>query len=232
MTDVTRRYIVRASQGGVDDPPAEPAGDSGAGSPDTPKSGQGEPATPKAGQAQAGGAQDSGKRGSDPVDVSDQIWAKASNHYQPKIKQLETELTEYRQRYATEQAKAKSAEQLAEELESSKRTWDKRTASIAEFAQSRVTNLPDHIRDLVETAAGGDPFKTLEILPKFEDLARKTQLKTVGGNQSADGKPQIDFQKILDAQNRGDMTPLKQAIEKHGKQVYETGLREFMLTRK
>lgn len=209
-----------------------PAGQSGAGQPDASKSGQGAPAANNAGQAQAGGANDSGKRGSESTDLSDQIWAKASNHYQPKIKQLETELVEYRQRYATEQAKAKSAEQLAQELEASKRTWDKRTASIAEFAQSRVGTLPDHIRELVETAAGGDPFKTLEILPKFEDLARKTQLKTVGGNQSGDGTPQIDFQKIIEAQNRGDVQPLKHAIEKHGRQTYEAGLKDFMLRRK
>lgn len=230
--DNERRYIVRGSQGGVDDSPNQPAGQSGAGQPGGSSSGQGEPDASTSGQTQAGGgSKDPGKRAPESQDLADQVWAKASNHYTPQIKKLEAEVADLRKRYATTEAKAKSAEQLASELESRNTVEARRTATIAEFAESRKKALPEHLRGIIDKAAGGDPYKALELLPDYEDLARRTQLKTIGGNAGSGGLPNIDYAAIQAAKERGDMQPLREAHKKHGEKDYNAGLMKWMAER-
>lgn len=233
-----RRFIVYGSQGGVDDA-TQPAGQSGTGQPggqnsgtggtgDAQNSRTGQPGGQNPGQASGAGSPDGGaNRGSDP----DSLWDRAANHYQPKIKKLEDELADYRKKFASTEAKAKTAEQLATELESARRTEDKRAAMVAEFAESRKKALPEHLRGIIDKAAGGDPFKALELLPDYEDLARRTQLKTIGGNAGSGGGPNIDYAAIRAAQERGDMQPLRDAIKQHGQKVYDTGLLKWIAER-
>jgi hypothetical protein len=219
----------------VDD---QPGGQPGTGLPGGSTTGTARPdehnngTTRPAGQAgqtsSVGSSEDNGKnRSPDP----DSLWERASNHYQPKIKKLEDELADYRKRFASEQAKAKSAEQLAGELEQARKTEDKRAAMVAEFAESRKKALPEHLRGIIDKSAGGDPFKQLELLPEFEDLARRTQLKTIGGNSGGSQGPQIDYAAIRQAQENGDARPLQEAIAKHGQKAYNDGLQRFMAER-
>lgn len=235
-----RRFIVRGSQGGVDDSPPESGGDSGTAQPGGSNSGTGgtgnastsrtgQPGGQQSGQASGAGSPDGGasNRGSDP----DSLWDRAASHYQPKIKKLEDELADFRKKFATNEAKAKTAEQLAIELDAARRSEDKRAAMVADFAESRTKALPEHLRGIIEKSANGDPYKKIELLPEFEDLARRTQLKTIGGNSGGGNAPQIDFAAIRDAQARGDTRPLQEAHAKHGQKVYNEGLQKWLAER-
>lgn len=196
--------------------------------------GTGQPAPePKAGPTPtAGGRNDGGQGEPDPTVNRDAVWGEAKKHYEPQLKKSQQDLADLRKRLAKYETQAKTAEQLHTELESTRGTLDKHHNVVREYAESKVESLPEHLRDILKTSAGDDPLKALELLPKFEDLARRTQLKTVGGNQNANGLPQIDFSGILAASNAGDTKPLRDAIEKHGQQVYERGLREYLVTKR
>lgn len=227
-----RRFIVYGSQGSVDDADS-PGSESGAGGTgDANNPGQTEPDGHKSGQTHAGGgSKDPGKSGSDPGNLADDIWAKATGHYKPKLEKLEKELAQYRREKLQAEAKAKTADQLAAEIDDLKARYDRQQAVASSFAESRVKNLPDHLQKLVEKAAGGDPVRVLEVLPDFEDLARRTTLKTIGGNAGGSNLPNIDYQAIREAQSRGDMRPYREAIQKHGEKAYQDGLQRFFAER-
>lgn len=192
------------------------------------QAGTAQPAGPSAGQTPpAGGQQDGGSQG----DTPKSLWDKATDFYRPKIQKLEEELADYRKRYAANEAKAKTAEQLASELEAKGKIEDRRMSLVAESAQAAMKNLPEHLRDLLKKSAGDDPYRQLELLPQFQDLATKTQLKTIGGTQSGNGQVQIDYKSIQEAADRGNTQPMRDAIAKHGKPAYDAGLQTFLLQR-
>lgn len=198
-------------------------------------SGQPAPVSQAGPTSPATGRNDGGTSDVDSVANRDAIWAEAKRHYEPEVKKFQTEAVDLRKRLAKYEVQAKSAEQLQTELDQTRGGLERYGNVVKSYAESRVQTLPEHLQEILTASAGEDPLKALELLPKFEDLARKTQLKTLGGGQTQAGQPQIDFGNIQLEATRGNTAPLKNAYkllgngdERAGMAKYNTGLNEYL----
>lgn len=201
----------------------------------SPGSGQPAPASQAGSAPPAGGRENGGTSDEGSLPNRDAVWKEARAHFEPEVKKAQTEAAELRKRLAKYEVQAKSAEQLEAELTQTRTTLEKQHEIVKGFAETRVDSLPEHLREILVTSSGGDPLKTLELLPKFEDLAKKTQLKTLGGNQQGGGTPNIDFNMVQGESARGNTRPLMDAYKllgngdiNVGKARYNTALNEFL----
>ena len=182
----------------------------------------------------AGGRSNSGTGEAEPTVDRNAVWNDAKKHFEPEIKKFKTQAEELAKRLAKYEHQAKTAEQLEAELTQTRSTLERQHGIVKGFAESRLEALPEHLRDILSASAGEDPLKALELLPKFEDLARKTQLKTVGGAQQANSGPQIDFAKLQleaacgnTAQLRDTFKTLGQGDIRKGEEKYNALLQEW-----
>lgn len=174
---------------------------------------------------------DSGNAESESGTNRDAVWAEARRHYEAETKKAQSEAAELRKRLEKHERSAKTAEQLQPELDAAKAGLEERDAIIKDYAEQRVEALREDLREALLAASEGSPLKMLKNLPKFEKIHASTQLKTLGGSLTAGNTVQLDFNAILQASDRGDSAPMRDAVKKVGQQAYNLALRDFMMTR-
>lgn len=206
----------------------------------TTTSGAAQPAGQKAGPTVTADSRNDGGKSDQGSPDRDAIWAEARRHYESEAKKAQAEAADWRKKYEKAAPQVKSAEQIQTELEQARNTLEKQAGVVKTFAESRIEALPEHLRGILTKSAGEDPLKALELLPEFEDLARRTTLKTIGGNQQLAGGVQIDYESIMRESDRGNTAPMRDALKKletvHGSKAnaqtaYNKGLESYMAGR-